>query len=157
MQKWLDNCNIHAEAAASRSGPESGEIYAKRHALQRTRGSGGSVRSTTLSKAGRAIISAALISSLAPYLPRQQWPKRSGRGTSVTGVRGKPRTVQDSPEAIDVFNEDAINDVAFTDMNDILRTLVPSYGVRRKPIAMATFIRPADWRGLLNRQDLSVG
>ena len=35
----------------------------------------------------------------------------------VTGVRGKPRTVQDSPVPIDVFNEDAINDVAFTDMN----------------------------------------
>ena len=53
----------------------------------------------------------------------------------VTGVRGKPRTVQDSPVPIDVFGEQAINDVAFTDMNDILRTLVPSYGVRRQPIS----------------------
>ena len=46
----------------------------------------------------------------------------------VTGVRGKPRTVQDSPVPIDVFNEQAINDVAFTDMNDILRTLVRLWG-----------------------------
>ena len=45
----------------------------------------------------------------------------------VTGVRGKPRTVQDSPVPIDVFGEEAIEDVAFTDMNDILRTLAPSY------------------------------
>ena len=67
----------------------------------------------------------------------------------VTGVRGKPRTVQDSPVPIDVFGEQAINDVAFTDMNDILRTLVPSYGVRRQPISDgATFIRPATMRGL---------
>lgn len=67
----------------------------------------------------------------------------------VTGVRGKPRTVQDSPVPIDVFGEQEINDVAFTDMNDVLRTLVPSYGVRRQPISDgATFIRPATMRGL---------
>ena len=66
----------------------------------------------------------------------------------VTGVRGKPRTVQDSPVPIDVFGEQEINDVAFTDMNDVLRTLVPSYGVRRQPISDgATFIRPATMRG----------
>ena len=67
----------------------------------------------------------------------------------VTGVRGKPTTVQDSPVPIDVFSEDAIDGVAFTDMNDIMRTLVPSYGVRRQPISDgATFIRPATMRGL---------
>ena len=67
----------------------------------------------------------------------------------VTGVRGKPTTVQDSPVPIDVFNEDTLNGVAFTDMNDIMRTLVPSYGVRRQPISDgATFIRPATMRGL---------
>lgn len=67
----------------------------------------------------------------------------------VTGVRGKPRTVQDSPVPIDVFGEQEINDVAFADMNDVLRTLVPSYGVRRQPISDgATFIRPATMRGL---------
>ena len=61
----------------------------------------------------------------------------------VTGVRGKPRTVQDSPVPIDVFDQEAIEDVAFTDMNDILRTLAPSYGVRRQPISDgASFIRP---------------
>ena len=67
----------------------------------------------------------------------------------VTGVRGKPRTVQDSPVPIDVFDQEAIDDVAFTDMNDIMRTLVPSYGVRRQAISDgATFIRPATMRGL---------
>jgi len=67
----------------------------------------------------------------------------------VTGTRGRPTTVQDSPVPIDVFNEDSLNGVAFTDMNDIMRTLVPSYGVRRQPISDgATFIRPATMRGL---------
>ena len=111
-------------------------------------GAGGGVRSTTLSKAGRAIISASLILSgtllTAPAMAEEVIEEQV-----VTGVRGKPRTVQDSPVPIDVFNEDAINDVAFTDMNDILRTLVPSYGVRRQPISDgATFIRPATMRGL---------
>ena len=75
----------------------------------------------------------------------------------VTGVRGKPRTVQDSPVPIDVFGEQEINDVAFTDMNDVLRTLVPSYGVRRQPISDgATFIRPQQCAAF-NGQDARLG
>ena len=67
----------------------------------------------------------------------------------VTGVRGKPRTVRESPVPVDVFTSDVIDDVAFTDMNDILRTLIPSYSVNRQPISDgATFIRPASMRGL---------
>ena len=73
----------------------------------------------------------------------------------VTGVRGKPRTVKDSPVPIDVFNSEAVEDVAFSDMNDILRTLVPSYGVARQPISDgATFIRPATMRGLATDKTL---
>ena len=67
----------------------------------------------------------------------------------VTGVRGKPRTVRESPVPVDVFSEDDLDSVAFTDMNDIMRTLVPSYGVNRQPISDGgTFIRPATMRGL---------
>ena len=44
------------------------------------------------------------------------------------GGRGKPRTVQDSPVPIDVFGEEAIEDVAFTDMNDILDTCSVLWG-----------------------------
>ena len=42
----------------------------------------------------------------------------------VTGVRGKPRTVKDSPVPIDVFNSEAVEDVAFSDMNDMYFGLV---------------------------------
>lgn len=67
----------------------------------------------------------------------------------VTGVRGKPRTVRESPVPVDVFTSDVLEDVAFTDMNDVLRTLVPSFNLSRQPISDgATFIRPATMRGL---------
>ena len=67
----------------------------------------------------------------------------------VTGVRGKPRTSKDSPVPVDVFSSDVLESVEFTDMNDIVRTLVPTYNLSRQPISDgATFIRPATLRGL---------
>ena len=39
--------------------------------------------------------------------------------------------------------------VAFSDMNDVMKTLVPSYSLSRQPISDGgTFIRPATLRGL---------
>ena len=67
----------------------------------------------------------------------------------VTGARGAPRSVTDSPVPIDVFGADDIEAVSFTDTNDVLRTLVPSYSLSRQPISDgASFIRPATLRGL---------
>ncbi|NQY12903.1 MAG: TonB-dependent receptor [Henriciella sp.] len=67
----------------------------------------------------------------------------------VTGALGAPRSVTDSPVPIDVFGADDIEAVSFTDTNDILRTLVPSYSLSRQPISDgASFIRPATLRGL---------
>jgi iron complex outermembrane receptor protein len=67
----------------------------------------------------------------------------------VTGVRGKPRTVADSPVPVDVFSSADIDAVSHTDTNDILQTLVPSYNVSREPISDGgTFIRPATLRGM---------
>jgi iron complex outermembrane receptor protein len=54
----------------------------------------------------------------------------------VTGVRGKPRTVADSPVPVDVFSARDIEAVSHTDTNDILQTLVPSYNVSRQPISV---------------------
>ncbi|WP_334079287.1 TonB-dependent receptor plug domain-containing protein [Microbulbifer sp. M83] len=68
---------------------------------------------------------------------------------AVTGTRGQPRTVSDSPVPVDVFNTETIEAVSYTDTNDILKTLVPSYNVSRQPISDgATFIRPAQLRGM---------
>ena len=67
----------------------------------------------------------------------------------VTGVRGQARTVSDSPVPVDVIGSDELEAVPYTDTNDIIRTLVPSYDVSRQPISDgATFIRPASMRGL---------
>lgn len=67
----------------------------------------------------------------------------------ITGSRGAPRSVTDSPVPVDVLSETDISAVSFVDTNDVLRTLVPSYSLGRAPISDgATFIRPASLRGL---------
>ena len=67
----------------------------------------------------------------------------------ITGSRGRPRTVGDSPVPVDVFTAEDLEAVSYTDTNDILRTLVPSFNLARQPISDgATFIRPASLRGL---------
>ena len=67
----------------------------------------------------------------------------------VTGSRGRPRTVSDSPVPIDVFSSEDLRAVSYTDTNDILKTLVPSFNLGRQPISDgSSFIRPAEMRGL---------
>ncbi|MBQ4832973.1 TonB-dependent receptor [Pseudoalteromonas sp. MMG010] len=67
----------------------------------------------------------------------------------VTGSRGAPRSVADSPVPVDVFSEDDLSSVPFSDTNDVLKTLVPSYSLQRQPISDgASFIRPASLRGM---------
>lgn len=67
----------------------------------------------------------------------------------VTGSRSRPRTVADSAVPVDVITSGAIEEVSFTDTQDVLKTLVPSFNTFRQPISDgATFIRPATLRGL---------
>jgi len=67
----------------------------------------------------------------------------------VTGSRGVPRSLADSAVPIDVLSEADLAAVPFTDTNDILKTLVPSYSLSRQPISDgASFIRPATLRGM---------
>ena len=67
----------------------------------------------------------------------------------VTGTRGSPRSLADSAVPIDVLSEEDLAAVPFTDTNDILKTLVPSYSLSRQPISDgASFIRPATLRGM---------
>jgi iron complex outermembrane receptor protein len=73
----------------------------------------------------------------------------------VSGLRGKPRSAVDSAVPVDTFNADQIEAVAAIDTVDILQTLVPSYNVSRQPISDgATFIRPAELRGLPSHHTL---
>ncbi len=74
---------------------------------------------------------------------------------TVSGLRGRPRSAIDSAVPIDTFDASAIEAVAHTDTVDILQTLVPSYNVGRQPISDgATFIRPAELRGLPSHHTL---
>jgi len=67
----------------------------------------------------------------------------------VTGSRGRPRTVIDSPVPVDVFSESDIEAVSYTDTNNILQTLIPSYNVTRQAISDGgTMIRTPTLRDL---------
>ena len=67
----------------------------------------------------------------------------------VTGTRRKGRTAVETAVPVDVFNQEALDSVSSDDMNDIIKTLVPSFQVQRYAIADgATFIRPPELRGM---------
>jgi len=67
----------------------------------------------------------------------------------VTGSRGKPRSVSESPVPIDVFTSETIEGVAHIDTHDVMMTLLPSYQVNRFPISDGeSFVRPAQLRGM---------
>ncbi|WP_018996985.1 TonB-dependent receptor plug domain-containing protein [Hirschia maritima] len=73
----------------------------------------------------------------------------------VTGALGKARSVADSTVPIDVLSGEEITAVPFTDANDIIKTLVPSYSISRQPISDGgTFVRPASLRGMPNDKTL---
>lgn len=67
----------------------------------------------------------------------------------VTGTRRGDRTATESAVPIDVFNADALRSEGTGDMNNILRTLVPSFNVGQPTRADgSTFVRPPTMRGL---------
>ena len=67
----------------------------------------------------------------------------------VTGTRRAARSATDSPVPVDVFSGSELQNQGTSDMDDLLRTLVPSYNVSRNSISdAATIMRPASLRGL---------
>ncbi len=67
----------------------------------------------------------------------------------VVGSRHAPRSVKESAAPVDVLNAEELRTQAAVDMNDILRTLAPSYNIQRHGIDdEATLVRPATLRGL---------
>ncbi len=67
----------------------------------------------------------------------------------VIGSRGRPRSVIDSAVPIDTIGGDEIAKQGITDLQDMIRNLVPSYNVNLQPISDAgTVVRPANLRGL---------
>ena len=67
----------------------------------------------------------------------------------VIGSRARPRSVIDSAVPIDTIRGDEISKQGITDLQDVIRNLVPSYNVNIQPISDAgTVVRPANLRGL---------
>ncbi len=67
----------------------------------------------------------------------------------VLGSRAAPRAATDTPVPVDVFNSQALESVASSDMVDVIGQLVPSFNVSRQPISDgASFTRPIQLRGL---------
>ncbi len=104
-------------------------------------------------KAARVLSPAIALALLAPaaYTPMALAQQDSAdlEEIIVTGARGRPRTVTDSPVPVDVFSAEDIEAISYTDTNDIIKTLVPSFNISRQPISDgASFIRPASLRGL---------
>ncbi|MCY4001391.1 MAG: TonB-dependent receptor [Bacteroidetes bacterium] len=70
-------------------------------------------------------------------------------GLVVVGTRRLPRLVTDSSVPIDVISPRDLASTASTDIDDILRSQVPSYNVQRHEIdGSTTFVRPPTLRGL---------
>lgn len=73
----------------------------------------------------------------------------------VTGVRGEPRTLSESPIPIDVFTAEELDSLPQTGLFEALRFLVPSLNMPQRPGGgTATFIASAGLRGLNPDQTL---
>ena len=73
----------------------------------------------------------------------------------VTGTRRADRTVTESLSPIDVISSEDLEKQGYSEMDDLLRTNVPSYQVNSHPIDDAgTLVRPAKLRGLAPDQTL---
>ena len=73
----------------------------------------------------------------------------------VVGSRTRPRTVTESMVPVDVIPVNEIGNQAETNIDFLLRTVVPSYNVNMQPISdAATITRPANLRGLASDHTL---
>jgi len=67
----------------------------------------------------------------------------------VTGTRMTNRSAADSPVPVDVITGEEFRQNSSSDVQDMLRTNVPSFDVNTQPISdAATIVRPANMRGL---------
>ena len=68
---------------------------------------------------------------------------------AVVGSRGQPRTVAASPVPVDVFSTSDITNQGVVNLQEQLRTVIPSFNVNTQPISDAsTVVRPAMLRNL---------
>jgi iron complex outermembrane recepter protein len=93
----------------------------------------------------------ALALPMAVALPQQSFAQAEEEIEEIitTGTRMAERSAADSPVAVDVIGGDDFRVNASADVQDLLRTAVPSFNINAQPISdAATIVRPANVRGL---------
>jgi len=103
----------------------------------------------------RSTVVAGLFLSLVVGFPQQSFAQ-SGESADegieeiiTTGTRRADRSAADSPVPVDIISGADFAQSASADVQDLLRTAVPSYDVNTQPISdAATISRPANVRGL---------
>ena len=67
----------------------------------------------------------------------------------IIGSRAEPRAVVDSAVPVDTFGGEALTMQGGTDLQDLLRNIIPSFNVNTQPISdSSTVVRPLNIRGL---------
>ena len=113
-------------------------------------------KKSTLATAIAFLFSGATVSSsaLAQDAPQQK-KEEQAEVISILGTRGAPRTVTDSPVAIDVFSGEEFTANGNTaDITDNLKSLVPSFTATPATGDGSAFIRPTSLRGMAPDQTL---
>jgi iron complex outermembrane receptor protein len=96
-----------------------------------------------------ALLGVPLSAQDAPGVENDSAVSTSTDAIVVTGFRGQPRTVTDSPVPVDVFSEELIQRSSQTDTLNVLQTLIPSFSVSRSANTTSnSFIRSPQLRGL---------
>ncbi len=105
----------------------------------------------------RTLLSCTSIATLAmvaaaPALAQEREGEIADESTDVVitvGTRRSERSASDSPAPIDVVDGKELLNQGDNDIQNLLRTSVPSYNVNTQPISdAATIVRPANLRGL---------
>ena len=96
-----------------------------------------------------ALIVALLVSPVAVPAALAQEGAEAIEEVVVVGSRRAGRTATDSPVPVDVVSGEDFDNQGTSDMDELLRNLIPSYNVSNNSIDdAATLIRPANLRGL---------
>jgi iron complex outermembrane receptor protein len=104
------------------------------------------MRKSTLSKLALAVAAqAGLLAAGVPTVFAQDTVEE----VIVTGTRMADRSAADSPVPVDVISGADFRTNSSTDVQDMLRTQVPSFDINTQPISdAATIVRPPNLRGL---------
>ncbi len=90
-----------------------------------------------------------LLAVLIPFTAPSVFGAEAMEEVVVTGSRVPGRTATDSAVPVDVVTGEEFENMGTSDMDDMLRNLLPSYNVTRQSISdAATLTRPATMRGL---------